>query len=353
MYQAMKRHSLLAAMPRLILALVLAAVLLGLCLPGVVTLLGGAADLNTLGADARVGDYVSFDMSRLMSGYASLSNSSGKTLETYYIVHLDGDIYLSMKASGKYESRFERATSQSYDYYRNDSGILNEMGKISGQLVALDEESFTSMSDWITQSKLNGFETEGAYTGTILALEMELNHAGLLSVTWNWILFVLGLLCLAWFVLELRLALSGRAWRQVTETLGDDAEAAQEWAQAEPFGNARIGQTHIWYHNRGRSYVLLVDEVVWVYKQFDSMVLGRYKWPVSIFTSKQDYHELCVAEDSQREQLIQILRDHGGHFVAGYSQDNYDQYVNDFKAFCARAAADDPDADAPLIKLPD
>ena len=53
------------------------------------------------------------------------------------------------------------------------------------------------------------------------------------------------------------------------------------------------------------------------------------------------------------EKLIQILRDHGGHFVAGYNQDNYDQYVNNFKAFCARAAADDPDADAPLIKLPD
>lgn len=353
MYQAMKRHSLLAAMPRLIIALVLAVALLALSLGGVVTMLGGAQDLNALGANAQVGDYVSFDMSRLMSGYASLSSADGDTLEVYYIVHLDNDIYLSMKADGKYESKFERATNQSYDYYRNDSGILNEMGEIRGQIVALDEESYTSMSDWITQSGLNGFENEDAPTGTILALEVELNRAGLMGTAWNWVVFVLGVLCLAWFVLELLMAMGGRAWQQVTDTLGDDAKAAAEWEKAEAFGNARIGEQYIWYTNRGKSYVFPVAEVVWVYKQFDSKVMGKYKWPVSIFTSKQDYHELCVAEDTQREQLIQILRNHGGHFVAGYNQDNYDQYVNDFKAFCARAAADDPNADAPLIKLPD
>jgi len=352
MYQAMKRHSLLAAMPRLIIALVLAAVLLGLTAGGVFTQLGGAEDLNALGANVQAGDYVEFDMSQLMSGYASLSNSGGKTLEVYYIVHLDGDVYLSMHADGKYEDKFERATSQSYDYYRNDSGILNKMGTIRGQVTELDEESYVSMSDWITQSKLNGFDSDEP-TGKILALEVQLNQVGLMSVTWNWILFILGILCLAWFVIELLMALNGRSWQQVTDTLGDNAKAAQEWEKAEAFGNARIGEQYIWYSNRGKSYVFPVAEVVWVYKQFDSKVLGRYKWPVSIFTSKQDYHELCVAEDTQREKLIQILRDHGGHFVAGYNQDNYDQYVNNFKAFCARAAADDPDADAPLIKLPD
>lgn len=352
MYQAMKRQSLLAVLPWLICALILAAVLLGLTLGGIVMLLGGAQDLNALGFQVEAGDYVAVDMSQLMSGYASLSNSSGKTIETYYILHLDGDVYLSMKASGKYDSKFERATDQAYDYYRNDSGILNQMGEIRGQVVAMDEESAESMRDWITQSKLNGFETEGEYTGTILALEMQLNQVGLLSTGWTCILFVLGVLALAGFVVGCLLAVNGRAWRQVTVTLGDDAEAAREWERAEVFGNARVGDRYIWYQHRGKSYVFPIMEAVWVYKQFDPKVLGRYKWPVSIFTSKQDYHELCVAEDSQREQLIGILRAHGGHFVAGYSQDNYDQYVNDFKAFCARALADDPEAGAPMIKLP-
>ncbi len=352
MYQSMKRQSLLAAMPRMILALVLAAVLLAVSAGGVLTMLGGAKDLNALGANVKEGDYVSFDMSRLMSAYASLSNSGGETLEVYYIVRLDNDIYLSMRADGKSEEKFERATDQSYDYYRNDSGIMNQMGTISGQVTALDDESYQSMSDWITQSKLSGFDGDEP-TGTILALEVQHGKVGLMGVAGNWIVFVLGLLSLVWFVLELVFARSGRCHEQVTNTLGSDAAAAQEWEHAEALGNARIGQSHVWYSQRGKSYVFSVDEIVWVYKQFDSKVLGRYKWPVSIFTSKRDYHELCVAEDTQREQLIGLLRAHGGHFVYGYSQDNYDQYINDFKSFCARAAADDPDADAPLIKLPD
>ncbi len=357
MYQSMRRHSLAAVLPRLLLALVLAVVLLAFTAGSAFRLMAGPDPLNVLGTQAAAGDYVSVDMSQIVTGYASLTNEksdgSTNTIKTFYILKIGEGTYLSLCADGRYDKSLERATDQAYDYYRNNSGILNEMGLISGQLTAMDDESLEMLTSWITQSKLEGFETEGAYTGTILPLEMQLNRIGSLSVTWTWILFALGLACLIWFVVELSLALSGFYFRQVRQALGNDANAIAEWQSAEAFGNARVGKDYIWYTRGPKSFVFPFNEVVWVYKQFDPRVLGRYKWPVSIFTSSRDYHELCVQEDRQREQLIQILRAHGGKFVAGYSQDNYDQFCNDFQAFCDRAAAGDPDADAPVVKLPD
>lgn len=354
MYQAMTRHSLLSVLPRLILSLGLAILLLALSLGNVVTLISGAQDLNVLRDQAQPGDYVSIDMSQLIATYSTLSIND-QALKEYYIVRLTGDedVYLSMCAPEKSSKRFERATSQSYDYYQKDSGVMNSMGLIRGTLTTLDEEGTEMIDQWAHDSGLPGFSTDTNLDGRILSLEIQLNSMGLLSPAWSWILFVLGVLCLIWFAAELFIALSGRYFRQVRAMLGDDAKAQAEWASAEPFGNARIGEDYIWYTNGPRTEVFSFKTVIWVYKQFDARVLGKYKWPVSIFTSDRSYHELCVREDKEREQMIDILHAHGGCFVTGYNQDNYEQFCNDFDAFCARAAANDPDAGGPIIKLPD
>lgn len=351
MYQAMKRHSLLSVLPRMIAALALAILLLALTLGSVAQLIAGP---QVLTANAQPGDYVTVDMSQLISPYAARSNSNGKgNAETNYILNLGNGVYMSLHADGKYDSKLERATDQAYDYYRNNSGILNPMGMISGELAVLQDAAKDMMLEWATESSLEGFENADAPTGTILMLDLQLNHIGGLSFTWVWILFILGLACLIWFAVELGIVITGYYYRQVQQTLGSNAAALQEWESAEVFGNARIGKDYIWYTRGPRTEVFSFRTVVWVYKQFDSRVLGKYKWPVSIFTNDQGYHELCVREDAQRDRLIEILHEHGGCFVTGYSQDNYDQFCKDFKAFCARAAANDPDAGAPIIKLPD
>lgn len=354
MYQAMKRHSLLAVLPRLIPALALALALLILTGGSVVNMILGPENLNTLGDNVKVGDYVEFDMSQLISPYATYSNTeSGEVYDAYYIVKIAEGTYLSLHTGGDQMDSLERATDQAYDYYMNNSGILNPMGMISGEIRTLDGEQQTLLLEWLTGSRVEGFESGEESTGTAMALDVDLGKLGGMTYLWNWILFALGLAALAYAVVLLWQVFSGSFYRQVTQELGDSADAAQDWQNAESFGNARVGRNYIWYARGARSYVFSFHSVVWVYKQFDSRVLGKFKWPVSIFTDNRSYHELCVQEDSQREQLIQILRDHGGKFVAGYNQDNYEQFCNNFKAFCARAAAGDPDADAPLIKLPD
>lgn len=345
----MKRHSLRYIMPRLAIALALAVALLALTTGSIINLLAGAKPLD---ASSQVGDYVSVDKSQLISIYAALSSGS-KTTDNYYILHLGDGVYLSMHAPASDEETFQRATSQAYDYYRNNSNILNPMGMISGQLTTPNKETSAMLIDWASQSSLPGFEDADAPTGKVLPLELQYNRIGLLSITWNWILFGLGIACLIWFGVELYLIQSGKYFRHVRQALGNSAAANQDWQKAEPFGNARIGKDYIWYTRGPQTEVCSLPSVIWVYKQFDSRVTGRYKWPVSVFTRDQSYHELCVREDAQREQLIAILHAHGGKFVTGYSQDNYNQFCNDFDAFCARAAANDPNANAPVIKLPD
>lgn len=355
MYQAMMRHSLTGILPRLILSLALAILLLALSFGNVATLISGAQDLNALRKQAQSGDYVSIDMSQLIASYSTLSINDQKIKE-YYIVRLtgdEGDVYLSMCAPEKEAKRFERATSQSYDYYQKDSGIMNAMGLIRGTLTALDEEGIEMIDQWAHDSGLPGFSKDTNLDGQILPLELQLNSMGLLSPAWSWILFVLGVLCLIWFAAELGIALSGRYFQQVRAMLGNNVQAQEEWVAAESFGNARIGRDYIWYTNGPRTEVFSFKTVIWVYKQFDARVLGKYKWPISIFTSDRSYHELCVREDKEREKMIDILHAHGGCFVTGYNQDNYEQFCDDFDAFCARAAANDPDAGAPVIKLPD
>lgn len=352
MYQAMKRHSLLVILPRLIAALVLAVLLLSVTTGNIIRIIGGPQDLLSLGSSVQAGDYVSVDVSQLMSGYATLS-SSGATLESYYVLSLGDQTYMSLHAGKHYDSLFSRATDQAYDYYRNNSGILNPMGTVSGEVAVLGDEWLEMLNEWLTGSSIDGFTDPNAPTGTVLALNLEVGRVGGLSISWNWTLFLLGLACLVWLGVELALVFAGWYQRQVRALLGSDPAAAQEWQQAEAFGNARVGKDYIWYSKGPVHHAFSFGSVVWVYKQFDPHVLGTYKWPVSIFTDKREYHELCVKEDAQREQMIRILHEHGGKFVTGYSQDNYDQFCNDFGAFCARAAAGDPDAGSPLIKLPD
>ncbi len=352
MYQAMKRHSLLVILPRLIAALVLAVLLLAATTGNIVRILAGPQDLLALGGSVQAGDYVKVDISQLMSAYATLDNSS-KTVKSYYVLKIGDQTYMSLHAGNHYSSQFSRAADQAYDYYRNNSGVLNPMGTVSGEVETLGDDWLKMLNEWLTGSSVEGFTDVENPTGTVLALNLEVDHVGGLSVLWNWVLFLLGLACLVWLGIELALVASGWYHRQVRALLGSDAAAAQEWQQAESFGNARVGKDYIWYSKGPVHHVFSFGSVVWVYKQFDPHVLGKYKWPVSIFTNQREYHELCVKEDAQREQMIHILHAHGGRFVTGYSQDNYDQFCNDFSAFCARAAAGDPDAGSPLIKLPD
>ena len=81
MYQSMRRHSLAAVLPRLLLALVLAVVLLAFTAGSAFRLMAGPDPLNVLGTQAAAGDYVSVDMSQIVTGYASLTNekSDGST----------------------------------------------------------------------------------------------------------------------------------------------------------------------------------------------------------------------------------------------------------------------------------
>ena len=150
MYQSMKRQSLLAAMPRMILALVLAAVLLAVSCRRRLDHAGRGKRPQRSGCKRERGRLCQLRYEPSDERLCVLVQLRRRDLGGILIVRLDNDIYLSMRADGKSEEKFERATDQSYDYYRNDSGIMNQMGTISGQVTALDDESYQSMSDWIT-----------------------------------------------------------------------------------------------------------------------------------------------------------------------------------------------------------
>lgn len=235
MYQAMKRHSLLAVLPRLIPALALALALLILTGGSVVNMILGPENLNTLGDNVKVGDYVEFDMSQLISPYATYSNTeSGEVYDAYYIVKIAEGTYLSLHTGGDQMDSLERATDQAYDYYMNNSGILNPMGMISGEIRTLDGEQQTLLLEWLTGSRVEGFESGEESTGTAMALDVDLGKLGGMTYLWNWILFALGLAALAYAVVLLWQVFSGSFYRQVTQELGDSADAAQDWQTPNP-----------------------------------------------------------------------------------------------------------------------
>jgi len=339
MYKTLKRQSLKKVLPRCVAALVLAAVLLAVTGFGVFTLLAGARDLDQIPVDQLEGSLVRFDVSRVISAFASAGGSTPS--EQYYILDLGDGRYLSVTAGRGALALLDRAADQSEAYYMNGSGILNPLGVYSGQVTAMDEELYDYLTSWLDQVgvlELAG----GSAEASALPLTVNFQKLGGMSFTLIRVLSLIALALILYAAAELILVLSGvycAAVKKAVTAGGDDgAELEADFAAAPVFGHIRVGRRYVWYCKGARARAIPTTQIIWAFNQLDSRLMGRYPHILSVYLTDRSSVELGTHSPEERDQICRVIAGYGSPFLAGYSQQRAQLFAHDFPQFKALAA---------------
>ena len=339
MYKELRRQSLRAVAPRLIVCALLAIALLVLCGGGLLKLIFGPKDIDSLDPERLAGKYVSFDASRVIVSFANLTVTDGEgktsTRETYYLLPVGEEQYIAvMDKRERNSGLLSRAMDQSHEYYLGDLTTLRPLGLVSGSATALEEDMLKYMADCIDNYALPGYEEGQSSRRLLIPVLVTLDRVGLLSKTWTLVLGGLALLFLVLFVLQLALVLSGFYQRQVKALVGDDEASYVEARQIE---RIRVGK-YIWYSKGASSRAIVTADQVWGYALPEPMVVSKYRWPVALYDKEQAMTRLQFMDRNCCEDLLTAVAEMGHPFLRGYTSQLAEKFQNDFPGFLADAA---------------
>ncbi len=336
MYRILKKESIRHILPGALTALVLGIVCFCISGFGIFRLLAGPVDLDSLDTSELDGAYVSLDTSRVIASFASVSRND-EVIETYYMVELSDGHFIMLSAGPAYDSIFSMASSQSQEYYLGDLEELEPMGLISGSITTADSELMGYLRDGLDSA---GILPEGTTAADAsLPYNIQLDKIGWCSVTWVYILTAASILLLLLGLFFLLRALSGAYIAKVRAKIDSDAlpEAEADFQAAQRFGNIWVGKHYTWYFRRGKAQVIRTSDILWIFNQLDSRVLGKYRYSLSVYLNDQSNLELRTATAEERTPLAEAIMAQGYPVVYGYSQERAHQYAYDLPAFKAIA----------------
>lgn len=341
MYKQLKLCSFRKVLPRCIASLVLAGILFAVTGFGVFALIGGPRDISSVPSGEMDGSFVSFDINRVVSAFASAGSSSAPSTE-YFILDLGDGKYMSLESGSKYFRILENAANQSEDYYMNDSGILNKLGTYSGQVVPLDDELYDFLTDWIDE--VGVLITDGTPAAErTLHLSVDFQRVNGMSFTAIWILSAAALALILYAAAEIVMVFTGAYCSSVKKAIsasGDTDESAidADFDSAPVFGHIRVGRRFIWYFKGTSARAVATPDVIWAFKQLDTRLLGRYPNILSVYLTDRSSIELGTHTPEEREQICKVIAGYGHPFVEGYTQQRAQLFAHDFAQFRALAA---------------
>lgn len=332
MNRVLRKKSLQALMPFLILTAVLAIALL-LCSGGsVIKLFRGDSTVNET---LRKGQYVSTDASNVIVAFATLSETTdqGKeNLKTYYLLPC-GDKYIAvMDSKDRNAELLNKAMEQSKAFYLDKSiDSLRSLGLIFGTVADLEEDMQPFMTDCIANYDLPGSDASDL-SSLILPYQVNLDRVGFLPVLWVWILFGAGVVCLAVFLALLIPVYRGKYQKEVLAV-----ENAEEFFdKAKTIERIQVGQ-YIFYQQGATTKVIETAQLVWGYALPEPLVVSKYRWPVALYNRDQEFIQICFMDKKNCSVFLDEIAAQGGAFVSGYSTELAGRFKNDFDSFCKLA----------------
>ena len=338
MYKDLRRHSLRVVAPRLIVCAVLVIALLALSGGGLLKLISGPKDIDSINPEDLSGKYVSFDASRVIVSFANLTvtGADGKssTRETYYLLPVgDGQYIAVMDKKERNSGVLSRAMEQSHEYYLGDLDTLRTLGPVRGTAAALEEDMLKYMADCIDNYQLPGYEEGSSSRRLLVPVMVTLDRVGWFSKTWTLVFGILALVFLALFLLQLALVLTGFYQRQVRALVGDD-EAA--YAAAKQIERVRVGK-YIWYPQGAFSHAAVTADQVWGYAMPEPMVVSKYRWPVALYDREQTMTRIQFMDRNRCEDLLAAIEEMGHPFLRGYTSQLSEKFQSDFPGFLSDA----------------
>lgn len=337
MNKQLQKLSVRVMLPKILTAAVIALILLGFSIGGVVKLLAGPKPLASVDTGNLSGKYVSFDASEVIVAVASLtseSNGSTETLKTYYLLPVGEQYVAVMDRKEKNSSTMDRAMSQSQEYYLGDLETLTKIGTISGTVSNMETGMETFMTDCITKYELPGYDA-AVLDDLILPYQINLNQVGLLSTTMTLILFAVGMV-FACITLAMLIPVFIGVFQKKSDAVLLQENTAEEadamFAEAESFERAFVGK-YIWFMDGASSRAVKTSEIIWGYVMPEPLVVSKYRWPVALYDYDRTPYRVFFAEKKTAQNFLKAIAAQGHPFIGEYSPNYNQMFKSDFDSF--------------------
>ena len=336
MKSALRKESIHHLLPRIIICGVLALVLFGLSGKGLISMVTGPTSLSD---SPEKGSYVSFDASDVIVAFANLtskSDSSTKTLKTYYLLPVGDSTYVAvMDRKEHHGDVMDKAMDQSHEYYLGDLETLTPLGSLQGTVTTLDDDMTDYMVECIEKYNLPGYEEGGDTSALILPLQIDLDRVGLFSGTITLILGGAGLVFLILMLVFLIPALTGHYQKKaMAKVLADHTpeEAEALFHDADSLERVKVG-AYLWYQKGATTHAVKVSDLIWGYPMPEPLVISKYRWVVALYDMEQHMIQVSFQNQGDCQKLLDAIAAQGHPFVSGYTSDLSQKFQQNFKGF--------------------
>ncbi len=337
MYKTLRRESLKAVLPRLLVCAILAVGLLAVSGGGLVKTVLGPKPLS----NPAQGQYVTFDASEVIVAFANLSvnrsDGTSETKKTYYLLPVGDGTYMAvMDSKERNANLIERAMEQSHEYYLGDLETLTPLGSVSGTVTALEDGMLDYMADCIDNYQLPGYQEGADSMALLVPYQINLGYVGFLTRPLALGFGITGLVFLLLAIVQLLTVQLGCYQKKVRDVV-DEEDADAAFAAAKKIERIRVGK-YIWYAKGPSTRVQKTADLIWGYALPEPMVVSKYRWPVAVYDREQHMTRIQFAEQKHGKAFLDAIAAQGHPFVQGYTSEISQKFQNNMEDFMQEAA---------------
>lgn len=344
MMNELKKVSLKKVLPLALILLVAGAFLLVQGVPGVLLLLKGPKDLDTLPVDQLEGQYVRTDVAIVMDWYAytEKQSESGKktTTSKEYIIPVGESEYIGLQLpAGKIDEADALIDATWYYLSDENAEFEGEPITVSGTIHRMDSQSERYYHEVIGYSDM-----DAATQANMLSLVLEEGKVGEKDLPSICLFAGGGLLLILLGLFFLIRALTGSYQKSIKTYCAEqaDPEMAMErvetfYQSAEQLNGLRMGDDLLLFQAGAVTHLVPVRRVVWAYQQTtqhrtNGIPTGKsHALLLNLDTGKQI--ALSMKEE-QAKELLAAFDQRYPDMLLGYTKERADLYRKDLVSFC-------------------
>lgn len=348
MLKELKSISIKKSLYLIIIYAALAIILSIYCVPNVVKLIAGPADLDSVSMDNLEGQYVKSDIYYIIdnfSSYYSTTKSGTETIEkNYYILPVGEKEYIALEVMKSGIEPADKVMNESYDYYLGKRDNLTSSIKINGTISKMDDKELIGFyNDW--------FEASGAFEGAtqeqideiVLPYVLKSDYVGSMDIIWLYICIIVILFSAISTFYLLITRLLGVSLSPIKKYLKHSTSEMTEermesdFASASVFGSTRIGKEWTYFFQGSKAYVLENKEIIWAYLENTTHRVNGIKTNTTkaliVYTRNRKKYTCMIGNEESIQDVLKIYSNTQPHMVIGYSNELKALFNKNFDAF--------------------
>lgn len=340
MIKELKKKSLKKNLPLIIILAIVAVFFVGVCFDGVLVLLGGKQDLDTMTADQiEPGMYVEATIYGIFDNYAyteeKKDGSLAKVVSREYVIPVGEGEYMGLFAPKKYVSDCDALMEESWNYLDGVADEITGQIRVKGTVLEMDEESkayyMTYLKDYADYENLSA-EEQAAF----LPYYLKIDFIGKTAAS-GFIAFMIfaGILILLDLIMIIR-ALSGGYQKMLIKYCkenGAEEKVDYFYRNTVPVEDMRISREFIMGMQQVSTLFFKADDLLWAYMEVTThrrnfITVGK-SYGVVLRTKDGHKYEHAVSNEQAAQNVLAEINRVLPHVIIGYSAELEKAYKKD------------------------